>query len=419
MMPGILQSVLGLGAIVALAWVFSENRRAFPLGTVIVGIAIQLGLALLLLKVPLARQGILALNGVVEALTQATAAGTSFVFGYVGGGKPPFEVTNPANAYSLAFQALPLVLVISALSALLWYWRVLDRVTKGFSFLLRKSMRLGGAVGLATAANAFLGMVESPLLIRPYLRKLSRAELFMVMTVGLATVAGTVLVLYASFLQNTVPGALGHILVASLISLPAAILVSRVMLPEAEGEVPTGVGDDVPYLEYQSSMDAVTQGTMEGLTLLLNILAMLIVMVALVALANILLGLLPDVAGAALTAQRIMGWVFSPLVWLMGVPAGEMQTAGQLMGEKTILNEFIAYVDLGNLPPGTLSERSTLIMVYAMCGFANFGSVGIMIGGMTAMAPERRAEIVSLALRALVSGTLATSMTGAIVGIVT
>ena len=418
-MPGILQSVLGLGAIVALAWVFSENRRAFPLGTVIVGIAIQLGLALLLLKVPLARQGILALNGVVEALTQATAAGTSFVFGYVGGGKPPFEVTNPANAYSLAFQALPLVLVISALSALLWYWRVLDRVTKGFSFLLRKSMRLGGAVGLATAANAFLGMVESPLLIRPYLRKLSRAELFMVMTVGLATVAGTVLVLYASFLQNTVPGALGHILVASLISLPAAILVSRVMLPEAEGEVPTGVGDDVPYLEYQSSMDAVTQGTMEGLTLLLNILAMLIVMVALVALANILLGLLPDVAGAALTAQRIMGWVFSPLVWLMGVPAGEMQTAGQLMGEKTILNEFIAYVDLGNLPPGTLSERSTLIMVYAMCGFANFGSVGIMIGGMTAMAPERRAEIVSLALRALVSGTLATSMTGAIVGIVT
>ena len=419
MMPGILQSVLGLGAIVALAWVFSENRRAFPLGTVIVGIAIQLGLALLLLKVPLARQGILALNSVVEALTQATAAGTSFVFGYVGGGKPPFEVTNPANAYSLAFQALPLVLVISALSALLWYWRVLDRVTKGFSFLLRKSMRLGGAVGLATAANAFLGMVESPLLIRPYLRKLSRAELFMVMTVGLATVAGTVLVLYASFLQNTVPGALGHILVASLISLPAAILVSRVMLPEAEGEVPTGVGDDVPYLEYQSSMDAVTQGTMEGLTLLLNILAMLIVMVALVALANILLGLLPDVAGAALTAQRIMGWVFSPLVWLMGVPAGEMQTAGQLMGEKTILNEFIAYVDLGNLPPGTLSERSTLIMVYAMCGFANFGSVGIMIGGMTAMAPERRAEIVSLALRALVSGTLATSMTGAIVGIVT
>ena len=419
MMPGILQSVLGLGAIVALAWVFSENRRAFPLGTVIVGIAIQLGLALLLLKVPLARQGILALNSVVEALTQATAAGTSFVFGYVGGGKPPFEVTNPANAYSLAFQALPLVLVISALSALLWYWRVLDRVTKGFSFLLRKSMRLGGAVGLATAANAFLGMVESPLLIRPYLRKLSRAELFMVMTVGLATVAGTVLVLYASFLQNTVPGALGHILVASLISLPAAILVSRVMLPEAEGEVPTGVGDDVPYLEYQSSMDAVTQGTMEGLTLLLNILAMLIVMVALVALANILLGLLPDVAGATLTAQRIMGWVFSPLVWLMGVPAGEMQTAGQLMGEKTILNEFIAYVDLGNLPPGTLSERSTLIMVYAMCGFANFGSVGIMIGGMTAMAPERRAEIVSLALRALVSGTLATSMTGAIVGIVT
>lgn len=415
---GILQSVLGLGAIVGFAWVLSENRRSFPLGTVLVGIAIQLALALLLLKVPLARQGILALNGVVTALTDATTAGTSFVFGYVGGGKPPFEVTNPANAYSLAFQALPLVLIISALSALLWYWRVLDWVTKGFSVLLQKSMQLGGAVGLATAANTFLGMVEAPLLIRPYLQKLSRSELFMVMTVGLATVAGTVLVLYASFLQNTVPGALGHILVASLISLPAAILIARVMLPEEHGEVPTGVGDDVPYLEYESSMDAVTQGTMEGLKLFLNIMAMLIVMVALVALANILLGLLPDVAGMPLTAQRIMGWVFSPLVWLMGIPAHEMQTAGQLMGEKIILNEFIAYVDLGNLAPGTLSERSTLIMVYAMCGFANFGSVGIMIGGMTAMAPERRAEIVSLALRALVSGTLATSMTGAIIGMV-
>lgn len=415
---GILQGVLGLGAIVGLGWVLSENRRAFPLGTVLTGIAIQFALALLLLKVPLARQGILALNGVVTALTEATAAGTSFVFGYVGGGKPPFKVTDPASTYSLAFQALPLVLVISVLSALLWYWRVLDWVTKGFSILLQKSMQLGGAVGLATAANTFLGMVEAPLLIRPYLQKLSRSELFMVMTVGLATVAGTVLVLYASFLQNTVPGALGHILVASLISLPAAILIARVMLPEEHGEVPTGVGDDVPYLEYESSMDAVTQGTMEGLKLLLNIMAMLVVMVALVALANILLGLLPDMAGAPLTAQRIMGWVFSPLVWLMGVPAHEMQTAGQLMGEKTILNEFIAYVNLGHLAPGALSERSTLIMVYAMCGFANFGSVGIMIGGMTAMAPERRAEIVSLALRALVSGTLATSMTGAVIGIV-
>ena len=418
MLPGILQSVLGLGAIVTLAWMLSENRRAFPLGTVVIGIAIQLGLALLLLKVPLARQGILALNGIVTALTDATQAGTSFVFGYVGGGKPPFDVINPANSYSLAFQALPLVLVISALSALLWYWRVLDWVTKGFSFVLQKTMRLGGAVGLATAANTFLGMVEAPLLIRPYLQKLSRSELFMVMTVGLSTVAGTVLVLYASFLQNTVPGALGHILVASLVSLPAAILIARVMLPEEHGEVPTAVGDDVPYLEYESSMDAVTQGTMEGLKLFLNIMAMLVVMVALVALANILLGLLPDMAGAPLTAQRIMGWVFSPLVWLMGVPASEMQTAGQLMGEKTILNEFIAYVHLGNLAPGTLSERSSLIMVYAMCGFANFGSVGIMIGGMTAMAPERCAEIVSLALRALVSGTLATSMTGAIIGLV-
>jgi CNT family concentrative nucleoside transporter len=413
-----LQSAFGLAFFIALAWGLSENRRAFSLRAVAVGLAFQIGLALLLLKLPASQGALLALNGVVDALTEATRAGTGFVFGYVGGGEPPFEASAPQNSFILAFQALPLVLVMSALSAVLWHWRILGWVTRGFGFVLQKTMGIGGAVGLASAANAFVGMVEAPLLIRPYLERLTRAELFMTMTVGLATVSGTVLVLYASIIAPVVPGALGQILVASLISLPAGILIARLMVPEEPFATPTGIGDDVPFLEYQSSMDAVTRGTFEGLQLLLNIIAMLIVMVALVALANIILALFPDVLGVPLTLQRMLGWVFAPLVWAMGIPANEMQLAGQLMGTKTILNEFIAYLNLAGLPEGALSERSTLIMVYALCGFANFGSVGILIGGLTALVPSRRHDIVTLGTRAIVSGTLATSMTGAVIGLI-
>lgn len=414
-----LQSAFGLLAIAALAWALSENRAAFSLRQVAVGLLLQLLLALLLLKIPAAAQALLGLNVVVDALTQATNAGTSFVFGYIGGGEAPFEIKNPAAGFNLAFQALPLVLVMSALSALLWYWRVLDYVTRFFAFLLQKSMGLSGAVGLSSAANVFVGMVEAPLLVRPYLSKLSRAEMFMMMTVGLATVSGTVLVLYASVLQNVVEGALGQILVASLISLPAAITVARLMVPEEEGRSGTELVQGEKLTDYESSMDAVTRGTMDGLHLWLNIIAMLIVMVALVALVNILLSAFPLIDGAPLTAQRLMGWVFAPLVWLMGVPLAESATAGQLMGTKTILNEFIAYLDLANLAPGALSPRSALIMIYALCGFANFGSVGILIGGLSTMVPSRRAEIVELGTRAIISGTLATCMTGAVIGVIT
>jgi CNT family concentrative nucleoside transporter len=414
-----LQSAFGLAVIICIAWAFSERRGAFSLRQVLTGIAIQIGVALLMLKLPAAQQGLLALNAAVDALTEATRAGTGFVFGYLGGGPAPYEVTQPANAFVLGFQALPLVLVMSALSALLWHWRVLPAVTRGFAFLLQRSMGIGGAVGLASASTMFVGMVEAPLLIRPYLERMTRAELFMMMTVGLASVSGTVLVLYASILGSVVPGALGQILVASLISLPAGITVARLMVPEEKGVTPTGVAHDEPLVAYESSMDAVTRGTVDGLYLLLNILAMLVVMVALVALVNIVLGGLPDLWGAPMTLQRFFGWAFAPLVWLMGVPGSEMETAGQLMGTKTILNEFIAYIDLAHLPEGSLSPRSSLIMIYALCGFANLGSVGILIGGLTALMPSRRSDVVTLSTRAIVSGTLATSMTGAVIGLIT
>ncbi len=408
-----LQSLLGILAIIGFAWAVSENRRAFPWRTVLAGLALQIALALLLLKIPLARNALFSLNGVVDALMSATKAGSAFVFGYLGGGASPFLVTNSKALTNFAFGILPLVIVISALSALLWHWRVLPAIVNAFSWALRKIMRIGGAVGLGSAATIFLGMIEAPLLIRPYLAKLTRAELFMLFTVGLSTVAGTVFVLYATILEPVVPGALGHILVASMLSLPAAILLARVMIPggeETEAEA-------APGSVYRSSMDAVARGTEDGLKLWLSIVAMLLVIVALVALADIVLAQLPNVLGAPLTLERVFGWLFAPIVWLLGIPANQAQTAGALMGDKTVLNEFVAYLKLASLPANALDPRARLIMLYAMCGFANMGSVGIMIASITGMAPERRNEIVPLAMRALLSGTMASMLTGAVIGL--
>jgi len=408
-----LQSALGVVVIVALAWLLSEDKRAFPWRMAAVALALQAGLALLLLEAPPARAALLALNGAVDALTSATRAGTSFVFGFVGGGTAPFAVTNAAGLVSFAFQILPLVIVISALSALLWHWRILPAIVGAFAFVLRKLLRIGGAVGLGSAATIFIGMVEAPLLIRPYLLRLARSELFILMTVGLASVAGTVFFLYASILKHTVPGALGHILISSMMSLPSAILIARVMIP-GEGGVATEAASD---LKYRSSMDAIARGTEDGLKIYLQILAMLLVMVALIALADGILAHLPQVAGAPLSLERVFGWLFAPLVWLFGVPWREAATAGSLMGTKTILNELVAYLRLASLPQGALDPRATLIMVYAMCGFANLGSVGIMIAGFSTLIPERRDEIVPLALRAMVAGTLASGLNGAMIGL--
>ena len=408
-----LQSALGICVIIAVAWLFSENRREFPWRVVLGGLALQATLALLLLKVPLAQRALLDLNGVVSALTTATRAGTSFVFGVVGGGAPA-SVDNASDLAGFAFSVLPLVIVISALSALLFHWRILPVVINGIAYVLRRILGLGGAVGLGAGATIFLGMVEAPLLIRPYLARITRSELFILCTVGLATVAGTVFALYATILKSVVPGAIGHILVASMMSLPSAIVIARIMIP---GEVASGAVDHSGEARYRSSMDAVARGTEDGLKIWLQIVAMLVVMLALVALVNQILLVFPAVWGAPLTLERMFGWLFAPVVWLYGVPWSEATTAGSLMGVKTILNELVAYLKLAALPPGTLDPRSTLIMIYAMCGFANLGSVGIMIAGMSALMPERRDEIVPLAMRAIVSGTMASGMTGAMIGL--
>jgi CNT family concentrative nucleoside transporter len=406
-----LQSLLGIVVILLAAWVMSENRRAFPFRTVISGLALQIGLALLLLRVPVAREALFALNGVVTALTIATKAGTSFVFGVLGGADPPFTVTNPRGMVNFAFGILPLVIVISALSALLWHWKILPIIVKAVAFVLRKLLGVGGAVGLGGGAMVFLGNVEGLLVIRPYLSKLTRAEIFILFTVGMAVCSGTVFVLYAMILKDVLPAALGHILVASFLSLIGAIVIGRILMPSEAGIDAPDAGS-----RYRSSMDSIAHGTEEGLKLYWQIIAMLVVVVALVALLNVILASLPPVWGAPLTLQRMFGWLFAPVVWLIGVPWQQSAAAGSLLGLKTSLNEVIAYLGMAALPAGTLDPRSMLIMVYALCGFANFSSVGILIAGTSALVPERRDEIVPLALRALVSGTMASCLSGAVIG---
>jgi len=409
----ILQSAFGFVAILVLAWLVSENRRVVAWRTIIAGIVLQIVLAAALLKLSLFKHVFIALNNALLVLEKAAQAGTSFVFGYLGGAPLPFAETGPGSSFTLAFRALPFILVISALSSLLFYWRVLPWIVRVISRALEKTMGVGGAVGLSTAANIFVGMVEAPLFIRPYLAQLSRGELFIVMTCGMAGIAGTVMVIYASILGPVIPDALGHILIASIISAPAAIVVSVLMVPSTD--TPTS-GQLASLPQAASSMDAITKGTLDGLALLLNIVALLVVLVALVTLANLMLEALPAIGGAPITLQRALGVLLAPLAWLIGVPWSEAPAAGALLGTKTILNEFIAYLDLAHLPEGALSLRSRLIMTYALCGFANFGSLGILIGGLATMAPDRRDEIVALGLKSIVAGTLATCMTGAVIG---
>ncbi|MBI4797374.1 MAG: nucleoside:proton symporter [Desulfarculus sp.] len=409
------RSMLGYLALLFMAWLCSSNRRRVPWRIVAAGTLLQLAIALAMFKISFFRGFFLALNQAALALEEATLAGTSFVFGYLGGGPLPFGEPSPGAAYVFAFRALPMIIVVGGLAALLYHWRVIPVVVRGFSFVLRKTMGIGGALGVGASATIFLGVLEGPLVIRPYLSILTKSEMFSLMTCGLACIAGTVLVVYAGLLREVIPDSLGHILTASIIHAPAALVVAAIMVPEEKE--PT-MGDQLPPSPASGSMDAVTRGTSDGLHLFLAVVAMIVSLLALVKLCNIVMAWFPDLAGAPLSLERMFGWVMAPVVWLMGVPWAEAHIAGQLMGTKTMLNEFIAYIQMSKLPAEALSPNSDLIMTYAMCGFANFGSLGILLGGLASLVPERRGELASLGLRAMLGGTLASCLTGAIVGMI-
>lgn len=409
-----LQSLLGIVVVIALCWLVSENRRVFPWRLAIGAVAVQAALVLALFAIP-GSQGVLAaITGAVDGLAAATRVGAQFVFGYLAGGAQPYVVENRPALFVFAFEVLPLILVISALSALLWHWRILRWITRGFGFLFQKTLGLGGASALAVAANIFLGMIESPIVIRAYLDKLTRSEIFLMMVVGLATVAGSTMVAYATLLAPVLPNAAGHVLVASIVSAPAGVLLARIIVPEKAGQG-GAFADYGSALKYDSAIDAIVKGTSDGLMVVLNISAILIVFVALVALANVMLGGF-WLFGEPVTIERLLGYAFAPVAWLTGVEWADAQVAGRLLGVKLTLTEFVAFIQLGAVPEDGMSERTRMLMTYALCGFANIGSVGITVTGLSVLIPERREEVLGLVWKALFAGFLATLMTASVVG---
>ena len=418
-----LQALFGLVVFIGIAVLFSEQRRMLNWQLLAAGLGLQFLVAFVMFRFELLQALLNALNQVVVAIADATETGSLFLFGYLGGDPSnvayPFSIDNPEATVILAFRILPLILIFTVLSAILWHFRILPLIVRGFSIVLRRAMGVSGAVGFSAAANIFIGMVESPALIRPYIKGLTRSELFVVMSCGMATIAGTVMVLYSVILGEVIDNALGHILTASVISAPAAIMLALIMVPATPKDSEKIAGGDAVDIstDYHNVMDAIVRGTSDGLKLMVNVGAMLLVFIALVALFNSALLLVPYSSNDPLTLQTILGWMFAPLVWLMGIPWQEAQLAGTLMGIKTALNELLAFLALVDLPAESLSDKSTIIMTYALCGFANFGSLGIMIAGLSGMCSERTREIVALAPKSLISGTLATCMTGTIAGL--
>jgi concentrative nucleoside transporter, CNT family len=413
-----LQIIIGFIGLVCIAIPFSQNRSSINYRYIFVAIIFQIILAFALLKIPFIVQTFAYLSDGVTALQSATQEGAQFVFGYLSNtSSSPFESSGAGNSMIFAFQILPLIIVISSLSALLWFWNILPLIIRAISKVFEKLFNIGGPIGLAATANIIMGQVEAPLLVRPYLSKMSEKELLILMTAGMSTVSGSIMIALVSMLQPQFPDVnlIQHLVSASILSIPAAIMYANIMIPSAE--VTNFDGDSVPKV-YDSSMDAITRGTRDGLDICLNVGAILIAFIALVSLLNSILGIAGGWIGISdLSLQLILGYMFFPIVWLMGVPLSETLASAELLGLKTALNEFVAYGALANVEPGVLSERSKLITLYGLCGFANFSSVGILVSGISAMAPERKNDLIKVSLKALIGATLASCMTGLVIGI--
>ena len=412
-----LQPTIGFFSLLALGAFFSENIKSIKIRYVITGVLIQLILAIILTKVELINDLFAVLSDGIMVLKAANDYGTEFVFGYLADGAPnaPFDITNPGGTFIFAFGGLTLIILMSAISALLWHLKIIPMVVNALSVLFKKPLNVGGPIGLGATANVFLGQVEAPLLVKPYLSSMTRHELLVLMTVGMSTIAGSVMVVYTTMLAPIYgPGLIGHFLSASLISIPAGIMFANIMIPS---EIKTDFPKEKSEELFSNSMDAITQGTKNGLDIFLNVIAMLIVVMALIFLINAILGLLPNINEVPITLELILGYIFAPLAWFMGIPWSEAFAAGQLLGVKTALNEFVAYLYLSDSETYQLSEKSRLIMLYALCGFANFSSVGILLSGMSAMVPERRKDLISVSGKALWGALLASCLTGFMVGI--
>ncbi len=410
----IIQSLIGIVALILIAIPFSESIQKIKVKFIIYALLIQTSLAFILLEIPFISSFFDVMSMAVESLRLSAIEGSSFVFGYLGGGDAPFEVSNNQNLPIFAFTFLPMLIFLSALSALLWHWKILPFLIKLLAKLFEKPLDAKGPIGLAATANIFLGQLEAPLLIKPYLNKMNQRDLLIIMTVGMSTIAGSVMVLYITWLDDKFTGVIGHFLTASILSVPAAIMFSNILIPSAQTELKTAKED---LKMYESSMDAISVGTKDGLNMFLSVIASLIVFLSLVALADFILGIFPNVYGEPISLQRIAAFIFAPIAWLMGIPFDEIIPAGNLLGTKTIFNELIAFNDLRDLDTNVLSERSQLIMLYGICGFANISSVGILLGGLSAICPDIRGTLLKIAFRALFAATLASCLTGTVVSL--
>lgn len=412
----IARGLLGIVVLLALSWLFSENRRRVQWKVVVWGVGLQFAVALLLTYVPLFQKILLFLNRGVAAVERASHEGGAFVFGYLTGGTDaPFALKEGfAAAPSIFFFGpLMMLIVVGALSAILFYLGIMQKIVGAFAKFLHHTMGLGGAEGVAVAANVFMGQSDAPLLIKPYVNQLDRAGLMCVMTAGMTTISGSLMVVYTTMLDPSMPGlVLGHLVTASLISAPAAVMIARLMVPSveaADGETPD-LGS-----EHHGVIDALLAGASDGAKVMVNVAIMLVAIIAVVSLINQILAFLPFKEPISL--QRMLGWVMAPVMWLIGVPWNEAQLAGRMMSLKTVFNEFVAYMELAKLPADAMSMHSRLITIYALCGFANFSSIGIIVGSLSALAPEKKRMIASLGFKALVAGTIATLCTGAVIGI--
>ena len=412
------QSLVGVAVVLLICWAVSENRSRFPVKLAVGAILTQAILVLALFGLPPLRDALQGVGIVVDGLASSTQAGVSFVFGLLAGTpNQPYPLTDGGALFVFAFRVLPVILVVCALAALLWHWKILVWVTQLFGVVFEKTMGLRGPPALATAATVFMGQVEGPIFIRSYLPSLSRSELFMLIAVGMACVSGSTMVAYATILKDVLPGAAAHVLTASIVSAPAGILLARIIVPRDAVVEQTQTYDPSAAKRYESSIDALIKGTNDGLQIVMTVAATLIVFVALVAMLNGMLGLFGPVGGELLSVERGLGILFAPLAWAIGVPWKDAPAAGSLLGVKLVLTEFTAFIRMGAIPIDAMDPRTRVLMTYALCGFANIASVGINLAGFSVLVPERRAEIVGMVWKAMMAGFLATCLTASIVGL--
>lgn len=412
------RSLIGLAALFFIGWILSTNRRNIPFRTLGSAVAIQIFIVVLVLFVPTLRNALSSVSVFMETLVKATQAGTEFAFGHLAGADAPYEETKPENNFVLALQILPLMIVISALSAVFWHWGILNRICIGLGKIFKSTLGISGPASLGTAASVFLGMVEAPLVIRPYLEKMSRADIFLVMTAAMATIAGTMMAVLITLMKPSVPNAAAHVIIAAFMSAPGAIAFARLIYPP-DKELGKIKEQPAPKL-YSSTMDAFSRGVQDGTNVFVSVVSMIIVSIAIITLLNIGLETwAPNIGGTPLTVGRILGALLAPLMYIIGIPWDEANTAGSLLGTRIALNEFLAFLQLAQLPEDALSERSRTIMIYALCGFANLMALAIMVSALSAMSPTRRPDFMALGYKCLTAGIMTNLSNAALIGFLT